>query len=263
MFRNFIQKNLIMKNLLFTLAFLVSCFCSFAQDVTIKKDIIYKDGEPYAKMRKSGAIVHDFLVSTLDGEEILAAIHQGDGAVYIITFMGSGAKGQMEGNLAFAKRLAKELVISNIIKDGKLNPAGERRFLLLHPVAGAVEPIVDIPPGNTPANSGILPPNDELPERNTSAPVMIFGKEISQDNTIIGTYKSRQSVANGMVYHIVSIYSTTGNKVAEATLENVGAKSARIKTFNDNRLTPIPIKALDDMGIAKEIAAWLVARYYL
>ncbi|MCC6185911.1 MAG: hypothetical protein IT256_02030, partial [Chitinophagaceae bacterium] len=60
-----------MKKSIITLSFLSTAMLSFAQEVTIKKDIIYKNGEPYCKMIKKGSIVKDYTLSTLEGTTFL------------------------------------------------------------------------------------------------------------------------------------------------------------------------------------------------
>ena len=241
------------KRLLFLSACLIH-FGAFAQDVVIKKETIYKDGEPFARILKSGSIIHDFSIRTLDDEEILAAIHQGDGREYTITFMASGAKATMQGGFSFAKTLAKELVISKIIKDGKLNPDGERRFLLLHPADNrpdVMEPYTETSP--------VILNEEEQPARLRTAPIMVFGNKISQDSKTIGAYKTSSGAANGTTYQVITIYSPAGSTIAEVTIEGAGAKSGRIVTTYNRKTATITFQSLDEMGRVKEISAWLVA----
>ncbi len=246
-----------MKRLL-TLLLLTASFAVSAQDVSVKKDVIYKDDVPYAKIQKSGAILHTFSVSTLEGEEILVAQPQGDGRIYNIVFMASGAKSAMQGGFNFSKKLAAELVASNLIKDGRLNPAGERRFLLLHPAEGGA--------GSGTGGQMAATQNDEsepLPARNSHMPIMTNGGKVSQGGTTLGTYKVSQGAERGSIYRVFTFYSPGGRLVAEARMDGVGATEARIVTAKNNRTTAIPIEHSNPVGAAQEIAKWLVGQLYL
>jgi hypothetical protein len=237
------------KKIIFAAFILLFCVTAVAQDISLKKDVINVGGKPYAKLLKKGSVVHNFSVQTLDGKEILLARYNQSSQDYTIIFAESGNEGRMPGNFNFSKILAKEVVANHLIKDNILDKSGEKRFLQMHPAGGNAP----TPRVNTPAQE----------ERNRTQPVMIFGNNISQDNLTIGTYTSATASIQGKVVKTVSIKDADGNKIAEATMDGISAKNARVITLKDNKTTTIFLNAQDDMSIVKQVAEVLVSNFYL
>ncbi len=126
----------------------VSCI-ALGQKVTYRDETIYVDDAPYAIMKRIGTIMPNFSIQNLNGEEFAMARYDkvaGNGQRYIITFIGDQKKGMMRADISFGKKLAKELVESHILVNGKFNPDGEKRFLLANPLP-------DANADNAPANS--------------------------------------------------------------------------------------------------------------
>ncbi len=137
------------KFFLLSLLALSTLTSAFAQQVNYRDDIIYLDEQPYAIMKKSGGMMSDYSVRTLDNKEVMMVhFDKGDGGSlkYLATFTASGMQVFLKNDFGFGKKLAKEVVENNLIKNGALNPAGERRFLMSHSSAAGEVIVNDNPP---------------------------------------------------------------------------------------------------------------------
>lgn len=238
-------------NLLFVL--LVFGCSALAQSVTVKKDIVYKDDLPYCKMIKTSPLVPRFSIRNMNDEELMVAKFSNEDQRYTIIFPGSGQQCYMSGTMGFGKILAKDIVASNVIVDNKINPAGERLFLLEHGVS------------NSSGNGGALATGNayDVVERDRTKLLMVFGNEISQDNKTIGSYSARTSTVNGKLMKVISFMLPGGRKVAEGTMDGINPRFCQLLLMKHNEVETVSIKSFDDMGQAKELAAYLVGRNLL
>ncbi|MBK7554001.1 MAG: hypothetical protein IPI55_05255 [Flavobacteriales bacterium] len=117
-----------------------------AQKVDVDDGIVAVDGTPYCKLVKKDCKLGlcDFSVQTLDGTEIafikwreyndkdkqMQSNPNGRVLFYDWTFLGTGAK--CETDQISAKNVAKILVDGPLMKDGVLNPDGEKKIVLVN-----------------------------------------------------------------------------------------------------------------------------------
>lgn len=236
-----------------------------AQDVSVKGDIIHKDGEPYAQMKKTGGMGATFTISALDGIEVMTAVYDKVAQDYVLSFA-SGEEVRMANTIGFGKVLAKDVVRADLFKAGALNTAGVRKFLTAHGASPSrssqqVEDEGDVNIGVSDWDLGATKPT--LVERSRTGAITVMGNKIQQDFKTIGTWKVKTEAANGTVYHTYTFSLPDGTQVAEAVLEGVNAKSAKVMTMKDNRSSTLAVKGYDQSGTAQTIAAWLSGRYYL
>lgn len=257
-----------------TLLFLL--FCSlpsllFAQKVKVEDNKIFVDDVPYAILKKTGTITHTYSLRTLDDNEVAVIVYDDNTSLasprYICTFLGSGKTAAISADLNFTKKLAKEFVSNEIIKDGKYNPAGERRFILIHPdrpLNNTPPPPADPGPGAVSnAQINTAPSPGTVVERDRSMPITLLGEQIQQANTLIGSYKMNKVTSDGDILEVYSFYLPGGQKVAEATIPTFDSKECKIVTIKDNTIRRVNLKGDFDYERAKEIAEYLSSHFYL
>ena len=126
------------------------CMMGFAQKqkVTIEKEtgVILADGVPYAKMIKENApgqlgVNKNFTITNLEGKELLYFVFtQEDERVrgyktgkvltfYTLNFIESGESGVRPGTFR-SSGVAKMVVKNKLIKDGEIDEAAAKKFLL-------------------------------------------------------------------------------------------------------------------------------------
>lgn len=249
---------------LLTRCFAVLIFLSAtarAQDVSVKGDIIHKDGEPYAQMKKSGGMGATFTVSALDGTEVLTAVYDKVAQDYVLSFA-SGEEVRMANTIGFGKVLAKDVVRADLFKGGALNPASVRKFLAAH--GGSAAPALPVAGSRVEDNrSSGAAAEPQLVERSRTGAITVIGAKLQQDFKTIGMWKVKSEAANGTVYHTYTFSLPNNTAIAEAVLEGVNAKSAKVITMKDNRRTTLAVEGYNQAGVAQTVAAWLVGRYYL
>jgi hypothetical protein len=126
---------------------LVISFASFSQKqkVDVDDDIITVDGVPYAKITKSGRPAQDFVISSLDGTELVYMQFQeynhsskvttgnpnGRQTYLICTFMND--KKQCEINPMLTKKgVAKFIVDYDLVKDNAVVQEQEDKMVLIY-----------------------------------------------------------------------------------------------------------------------------------
>lgn len=237
-------------------------FASQAQEVKLENDTIYKDGKAYGLILKQGKMGNaTFSLRTLTNTEIAVAkfdeatkSEDGKaGGYYRLTFMGSGAFGHFAG-LNTAKTLAKIAVENDLIKDNAVNPEGEKRFLALYPSQLKNQPTVIV---NVNTNS----PDYTPVERSKMGSVMAINGKLTQGGVDIGTYSSSTSYSGGKGTQTTLYKLPNGVQCASATYDNIGAKSATVRTMRDNQTHTVTIK--NSAMSEQEIAEWLSVNGYL
>lgn len=250
-----------MKSLLLPILILAFTSAS-AQSVSLKKDIVNVEDQPYCKLVKTSSLSPRFSIRNLDDKELAEAKFNNDEQRYVITFLSTGRQCYRNGTMGFGKILAKEIVAANLIKDNKINPEGESRFLSNHGMARNTsgEPFVSPP---VIAYQDGASNNYPTAERDRTKMVMVFGSKISQDNVAIGSWTVKTTTAEGKLLKIFTFLLPGGETIAEAWVEGVNAKTTRLIILKNNQEVQLGLKAFDETGIAKEVANYLVGRYYL
>jgi hypothetical protein len=217
----------------------------FAQNVSYQNETIYADDQPYAIMKKTGGFVPDYSVRTLDNKEIMIVhFDKGDGGtmMYLATFIGSGMQAFMKNDLGFGKKLAKEIVENNLIKNGDLNPAGEKRFLMLHSAASGQVVVDDNSPPQTLPTNGSAKTRYEEQQQDTYVPVNAYNSapqaetdgRISRTSQYSGDRDSYHS-GNNNNYTTTRTDETTRPRIVERDRgQNIYVAGDRIR--QDNRL---------------------------
>lgn len=270
----------------FILSFLTCLFASsgFAQKVTLKDDVVYKDGAPYCTLLKQGSSMAPRIsISSLDSPEVELIVAQYNNAkdLYVISFLESGAVAYRKPTIGIAKMMAEDLVYNRVFVNGKVSPQGEQ--LLLRQYEGTAEQNELIPglkkavKGIEDAVSDILtdgPPvkrNDdgdegntyETVERNHTQPVTVAGAEIKQGFVVIGNWSSAETATDGKILRTLTITLPNGQTVAEVTLDAFNPKEARVVVMKNNQVVMLPVKSAISWEQVQKIATYLSGRFLL
>ncbi len=234
---------------------------------TWERDTIFNDGHPYAIMHKTGGITHTFSIRNLHDEELILVhfVNRYDAAgantgYYAVSFLSDNREGEMGNEINLAKKLAREIVSNDLIRDGRINADGERRFLMLYPKQR--DPGINVNTftvrngvANTIAN--------RIASRNRAAPVSIVGGQIFQDRKHIGDYKERTRTEGGTIVTIGYYTNWSKNLIAQTTIYGVNESGCKLTTASDGRTRIINLKATFGPAQAVEVAALLSSEGYL
>ena len=236
-----------MKTFLLSALLLALSSAAFAGKADWERDTVYNDGHPYAIMHKTGGITHVFSIRNLRDEELIL-IHfvnrydaggQNTG-YYAVSFLADNREGEMGNEINLAKRLVREIVANDLIKDGAVNPAGERRFLMLY--TKQRDPGINVNTitdrngvANTIANG--------IAAHDRAAPVSITGGQIFQDKKHIGDYKERTRAEGGTIITIGYYTNWAKEMVAQTTIYGVNETGCKLATARDGRTQIINLKA--------------------
>lgn len=107
----------------------------FAQDVSLKKDIVYSDKVPVCKFLSIGTITNQaYTIKNMQDEELIlidqSQLRNAEGNALLRFMFADMPKLEafMPVSIGFKKQLARLIVTYNLIQDGKLNPKGVDRF---------------------------------------------------------------------------------------------------------------------------------------
>ncbi len=249
---------------------------ALAQEVQVKNETILVAGKPYALLKPaSKGLIKDLSLRTLQDKEVaLAKAHiielpnSENYVYYVVTFFPSGRQAELEYKLGFAKKLAEQVVQSNLIKENSLNPEGVQRFLQIHntkPSERFKNATAGIPAQNNQEEvwGYVVNPATEysLPERNRHANVMVIGQEIQQDFKTIGTVKTSEFSKDGTLIRNYRIFGTNKTELAVASLKYLTETTCTLVTLKDNKRHQLEIRNINEAP--KEIADYLVSLFYL
>jgi len=256
-FCNF-EKTQPMKNLLLLTLLFPSVV--FAQKTKLEKDTIYKDNVAYAILTKTGGLEATYSIRSLSNQEVAvakfdAAAKDANGRDYFrVTFLETGSVGHFPNSINIGRKLAEAVVENNLIVDNAINPEGENRFLALYPNRNPQQPQIVLI-----AKSDAV---DYTPvQRNRTSPISEMNGELKQGGVNIGTCKTSTAMSGGKSIATIKYFLPSGVQCAEATCDNIGAKSATIVTLKDNKTHTITIK--NSAMKEKEIAEYLSGLMYL
>lgn len=239
------------------LILLLSTSSSWAQTVSFKKDIIYKNEVPYCKMTKEGFITSDYIVKSLDGKEaFVVRFNNHDEFGYTITFNNSLRQASMKMDFGFTDILAKEIVHCQFFDNGNYDPSKEDLFIKLHPYQpkDIIEQIEQF------TNEELMPSSAK-----TSIELGISSRnnQLFQSQNAIGSFHYERTLINGNFLNSYTFKNNKGDMVAIARIAGLDGKTAQISTSKNNQIHSIKIKNKFNDAIAEEIATWLVERMYL
>jgi hypothetical protein len=112
-----------------------------AQDVSYRKNTIYKDGKPYAYLYKKGsAWAKHYSFQNLKNQELISIkpISKKIGGdydyiYYEVVFKGLNLKTELQDDDDLARRLAYEFAQFNVLENDKLNQEAVLKFLEKYP----------------------------------------------------------------------------------------------------------------------------------
>jgi hypothetical protein len=102
----------------------------------MKGDVIMVNKKPFGKLVKSGGMIKDFTLRTIDDKDVMmakgniVALPSNETFIYyMMTFQPGGEKAEMaKEGLNFANQLTAALVQNEVMRDGQPNPEGIARF---------------------------------------------------------------------------------------------------------------------------------------
>ena len=226
-------------------------------------DTVKVDGKPYAILKKknAGPMRNDFIVSGLSGTELLyfksmlrawtgSGFRFGESElIYEVNFIATGSKAdvtQVIGNgFNIGKNFAKLIVENNLVKKNAIDPESEKRFIQLNNGTMLSNSNYETT-GKTPAVVVNINNNNGIPGDNNSAatttiaksksPVTITGNQIIRDAVVIGKFRQdTTSSSYSQKTVVITIYSESGEKVAEASTPVSNPQEWNIKILSENK----------------------------
>lgn len=222
-----------------------------AQEIEIKKDIVYLDNEPAFKIN-GGALSTTFSIENMNGKKLIFFKVDNENknangtAPYIVSFAGyPGLTASFQGSIPFKKSIAKEIVSNDLLADNELNEENVLRY------CGASVP-------KTRNRTLTLAGAAYTPvERNTSAPFFAAGGEIKQDFKLIGKFQINTSHDNGKQLKTIKI---SGSKNERIAVVNYYAFSefAEMRLANQSDSMEINIPNANELKVLEYIIQYLI-----
>lgn len=266
--------------LLFALCVVSFVYC-FAQEVSIKKEVVLIDKNEYCLIKDESKNIFNtnFTILNLNGDELFYVklsmntitdnpnVSQQDRTYnfYVLVNMQTQEEVELDiTDLTFKKTLMKHFFQNKVLaEDMTVSEEGFQKFRLKYACKCSEKLAMKMSKANNTVIIAGGGGNTPLVNRNRSAMIMVFGKEIKQANALIGTYTRSQTATGGDVQVRYTIYDAYNNLVAEATCSAFNAKSAQVTTIKDNRTQTVSFSFSTDMEVVKAIAHLLVDRMYL
>jgi len=266
---------------------------AFAQKATVRQDVIYRDGQPYARVQRSGSLLGypNFSFKTLAGKEFMMMHYDDAAGDYRVVFFPGEEQTRLARSYGSTQVMAQEVVDNNFVQGDTFNVAGLKRFMLAHPAsaspgagrrAGNMAREVDeeVEGAADDVSEAILNIGEAIERafdkdsvrrlgggtstrRTSGARAVAVGDRLIVGTDDVGSYTVRTEARGGMIFKIFTFRNTAGHDVAEATMEHVGATSCELVTLKDNRLATLPLSAWMENKVAEQIAEWLLRRRYL
>jgi hypothetical protein len=246
-----------MKNLCLLL-FLAMSTLSFAQKVTYKEPLVFKDGQPYCKIEKKGSMLErSFMVKTLSDKEVMFWQVSGEhpDGYYKVLFSESAQILDINFDQApSAKSLAELLVSYDAITQNGFNAASFDKFrLIVRSKSSSAQS------NDSPQSPKISSEEDyKLVSRDYSKKISESFGEITQGFEKIGTVKVKDEGSNT----VYTFYLPNGTKVASCEFAGIGSKSVSIYTYRDKKTHQLSMWS-GEIGIEEKLAEFLVSNGYL
>jgi hypothetical protein len=246
---------------------LVMPFTSIAQSIKIKKQDVFVNDSPYCKLDgKTGLaaltdVETNFTVTSLQGNELIY-VKSVDEQYLNVTFVSDGTKIKVKrSNTQQAgdrKYFIKMIVASKLIQGDTINEEAKRLFILKN------DETEEYQTQSQPASASTG--DYTIVERNTNADVWVSNESITQDNKVIGTYKSESEAINGDIQTTVTFYLSNGTNIARLTAPQFHASNNTFLVLKDNKLLTLDLSGdmiANENDNIKKAANWLIERGYL
>jgi hypothetical protein len=267
----------------------LTCFfftTGFAQQVTLKKEVVYKDEVPFCRLVKQGSgLMPRLSVRSLEApeDELIAAQYNEAQRTYLVSFLESGAVSNMRATPGIAELFAEDLVYNKVLVGGKISPTGEALFLRQHQstteapellpglkkaITGIEDAVSEILTDGPPVKRTTDDKRYETVERDHLKPIVLRGETILQDNQVIGRYTITQppkksTSAQMNEPEVLSFWLPGGQKIAEATLDYGTSASARILLLKTDQVVTLSVTNLTQASQIQKIAIYLSGRFLL
>lgn len=170
-----------------------------------------------------------------------------------VTFIESGQKAYPTSD--DRKSLSKELVRNGVLTKEGFSKEGERKLILLYSTNPSVSAV-------NPSNNNQNNNNTPLLERNRQGNVSVFGDNVQQDFKEIGRISKNDEInSTGKLMSIYKIFNHQNKQIAEATSE-LNGDVLNLVTFKDNNKHTIKANGIMGNEAKKDIANYLIERYY-
>jgi hypothetical protein len=237
-----------MKNVFLLLCMHLS-ISSVAQEIEIKKDMVWVDGVEAFKIN-GGALSATYSVENRSGKKLIFFKVDNDNknangtAPYVVSFTGyQGLTASFQGSIPVKKSIAKEIIENDLIEDDELNEQSVLRY------CGASAPKAKTLTLGSKAYTPVA--------RNTSAPFFAAAGEIKQDFKLVGKYKSTTETENGKQRKTITISGTNNAKIAIAQYD-VFSEMALLNYAGQAEAIEITIPKANDVQVLESIIQYII-----
>lgn len=252
-----------MKTLSKLLLLIIVCLVSFSgfsqkkkkQKVDYDKvrEYMLLDGQYYAKMVKQNynkiGLIKNYSIRNKEDKELIFfkyspyQTRNNEGNMvnkdaYTVTFINGGGHVYFKKN--FGERgVMKLLAENNLIKNDKIDPDAENRFISINRGKKGSDKTVD----------------------NATSDIQIEGKEILRDGAVIGKFSEKNITSSeGVDLISINVYNSVGEKVANAIAPVTDPDEWSVLTSSDSKTSDI---LYESPGERKKLFNWLILKKYL
>ena len=252
-------------------AMLLGCFFTmtlFAQTIKIKDNIATVNGTPYCIIEKSGTLVSNYSIKSLDGNEliyikteVLNLPSKEVKTYHVVTVLETEETFEMEVRFGMAKFLAKEFYNNEVIQENKINADGLKKFKIKY--AGNFREKY-LQEANLNTNATAENSNTEylITERNRNANLFVINGKVTQGGKEIATYKTDSKAAGGEIIKTIKIYNMANQLVAQAENGNFKENITFI-TLKDNKKHQVKASSSLESNVVEAIINELAEYLYL
>lgn len=239
--------------------------------IKIKKGQVTINKKPYCKTDCKGVLVTDCMIKSLDGQVLASIVFhdlkdgEKDISIFEVIFMDMDYKAQVQTEFSFRKKLMRKFHQYKVIEGNTLNEAGVKNFVKAHSKdylsLYSLKTSENQPKENTDNKED---KKYQLIERDISKKLLLFGEKIQQDFKKIGTYQHETFLDEGKIKQRFSFYLNDGTLIATGIMAQFPKNGdCQLTTIKDNKIKYIRINGKFKKEFTKEIAKYLIKRYYL